>query len=88
VSDLHPTPVRKRLLRAIRDEPGRIYFEAGEVWDKVTAYRVTDKVRQFIAAGWVRALTPEEPRQKGESPLLTYYRVLDAGQKHIEEKKA
>lgn len=81
VNGLYPTPTRKALLRAIYEGYGRIYFEpaANEVWDKVTAYRVTEKIRQFLAADWIRALAPDEERGRGESKLLTYYRLTRFG---------
>lgn len=78
---LYATKTRLALLRAIREGNGRIYFEAGDVFDKVTYTRVTDKVRQMVAHNWVRALTPDEPRGRGETaaPGVTFYRLTDLG---------
>lgn len=79
VNGLFPTKTRLALLRAIHEGNGRIYFEAGDVFDKATYLRVTAKVKEFIDHGWVRALAPDEARGPGESKLLTYYRLADAG---------
>lgn len=87
INGLYPTKTRLALLRAIREGNGRIYFEAGDVFDKVTYTRVTAKVKEFIDHGWVRALTPDEPRGPGESKLLTHYRLTDIGLLVLAEDK-
>lgn len=79
VNGLFPTKTRVALLRLIHDGHGRIYAEAGQVWDKVSYTRVTAMVRAFIRHDWVRALAPDEPRGPGESKLLVYYRLTDIG---------
>lgn len=81
VNGLFPTKTRTALLRAIYDGGGRIYYEpaAKEARDKLTYRRVTDLIRQFIAADWIRALAPGEPRGPGESDLLVYYRLKPFG---------
>lgn len=90
MSDLFPTKTRKALLRAVAEGNGRIYFEAGDVFDKDTYLRVTERMREMVSAGWVRALAPDEPRGRGETsaPGVTFYRLTAEGKKLIEEKKA
>ncbi len=87
VNGLYPTKTRLALLRAIREGNGRIYFEAGDVFDKATYTRVTAKVKELIGHGWVRALAPDEPRGPGESKLLTHYRLTDIGLLVLAEDK-
>lgn len=81
VNGLYPTPQRKALMRLIHEGKGRIRGEAGEVWDVIPWRKVTAKVREFIQHGWVRALSPDEPRGPGETkaPGVTYFRVTDIG---------
>lgn len=81
VNGLFPTKTRIALLKAIHEGNGRIYYEAGDVFDKASYTRVTAKVKEFIDHGWVRALTPNEPRGRGETsaPGVTFYRVTDIG---------
>ncbi|GAA0738470.1 hypothetical protein Drose_04520 [Dactylosporangium roseum] len=81
VNGLYPTPTRKALLRLIAAGGGRIYGEAGQVFDKQTYRRVTAMVKEFIDHEWVRALTPDEPRGRGETTAkgVTYYRLKDFG---------
>lgn len=78
---LYATKTRLALLRAIREGNGRIYFEAGDVFDKATYTRVTARVKEFIQHGWVRALAPDEARGPGETsaPGVTYYRLTSLG---------
>jgi hypothetical protein len=80
VGGLYPTPVRRRLLQAINDGKGRVYFEAGHAWDDTSGRKVTDQVRQMLAAEWIRALAPDEPRGPGEHKARTYYRLLPDGE--------
>lgn len=81
VNGLYPTPARKALLRLIHSGRGRVYGEAGQVWVKETYRRVTAQMKEFIAADWVRALAPDEPRGPGETAArgVTFYRLKDYG---------
>jgi hypothetical protein len=80
VNGLFPTPTRRALLKAIDEGHGRIYYEAGHAWDAATDGRVTEKIRSMLAAKWIRALAPGEPRGPGEHRGRTYYRVLPDGE--------
>lgn len=80
VGGLFPTPVRRALLKAIAEGAGRIYYEAGDAYDNAVGNKVTDKIRSMLAAEWIRALAPDEPRGPGEHRARTYYRVLPAGE--------
>lgn len=77
---LYPTPTRKALLRAIAEGNGRIYHEAGEVWDASIAWRVTERVREVIKAGWVYALPVDAEKGPGELDFRGYYRLHPEGQ--------
>lgn len=80
INGLAATPTRRALLRLIDAGGGRIYGEAGQVFEKQAYRRVTDQVRTFIAHGWVRALAPGEQRGPGENAKnRTYYRVTETG---------
>jgi hypothetical protein len=79
VNGLTATPRRRALLKLIDAEDGRIYGEANQVWDKVPYLRVTAEVKKFLAADWVRALAPDEPRKRGESKHRAHYRLTDYG---------
>lgn len=85
VGGLYPTRTRLALLRAIRDGNGRIYFEAGEVWDNTAGTKVTARAKELLRAGWIRALTPDEPRGPGELPARTYYRLNRPGYDILKE---
>lgn len=88
INGLYPTPVRVRLLVAIRDEPGRIHGHARQAYDDRTGGRVTSRLREMVDAGWVRARTADEPLLKGEwSQTRTYYRLTDLGRAAIERGK-
>ncbi len=65
INGLYPTAARRSLLRAVDQGHGRIYAEAGQVWDVSTAWKVTDRMKQLVAHKWVRALAPDEPRGAG-----------------------
>lgn len=80
---LYPTKTRMALLRAIADSNGRVYYEAGAVWDKALGAKVTARVAEMVNAGWIRALAPDEPRAVGELhvPGRTYYRLTDDGKR-------
>jgi hypothetical protein len=75
INGTYPTPVRLKLVAAIQ-EPGRIYGEAGEVWDKATGYKVTRRVGELVAAKWIEAI-PREGYRDDWSPQRTYFRPAD-----------
>jgi hypothetical protein len=78
---LAATRTRLALLRAINNDPGRVYLDPEEhvVWDASLGMRVTERVREFIRHDWVRALTPDEPRGRGERKERGYYRTTAIG---------
>src|SRR5690349_18437019 len=73
---LYATPTRLRLLEAIADGQGRIYFEANHVWDDAFGIKVTNRVLEMIGAEWITAekVTPAT-RRPGEIVGRTYYRL-------------
>jgi hypothetical protein len=79
LANLYPTRTRLSLLKAVREGQGRVYFEAGQVWDNTAGIKVTARMRELIRAGWVRALKPDEPRGPGEIGPRTYYRIERLG---------
>ena len=79
INGLTPTRTRLALLRAIHNDPGRIYCEDRIVWDLASGLRVTERVREQVTHGWIRALKPGEPRGPGERKDRTYYRVEPVG---------
>jgi hypothetical protein len=76
------TPVRRRILLAVRDEIGRFYLEAGQVYDGKTGRKHTAEFRKLLAAGWVRVARADERRPE-ELKFRTYYRVDDAGERRL-----
>lgn len=76
------TPVRRRILLAVRDEPGRYYLEAKEVHDGKTGRKHTAEFRKLIAAQWLRVAKPEERRPE-ELRFRTYYRLDEAGEQRL-----
>lgn len=78
---LAATRTRLALLRAINNDPGRVYLDPEEhaVWDASLGMRVTERVKEFIRHDWVRALTPDEPRGRGERPGRGYFRLKETG---------
>lgn len=81
VNGLAATRTRRALLRAISDARGRISYDPAEktVWDHDTGIRVTERCRELLAAGWIRALTPGEQRGPNELVFRHYYRLTDFG---------
>jgi alkylation response protein AidB-like acyl-CoA dehydrogenase len=81
VNGLAVTAARRALLRLILAGNGRVYGEAGQVRVHQTYRQVTAEMKKLIAAEWVRALAPDEPRGPGETAAkgVTYYRLKDAG---------
>ncbi len=87
VNGLAATPVRVKLMLAVRDEPGRIYYEpaAKEAHDHSSGLKVTARLKDCVDHGWLRARKPVEPVLKGEwSTTRIYYRVTDLGHAAIE----
>jgi hypothetical protein len=81
MNGLHPTRTRVALLKAIQGGGGDVYCEARVVYAKSLGHRVTERVREQIHHGWIRALEPHEPRGRGETsaPGVTYYRLTEIG---------
>lgn len=75
INGLYPTPVRLKLFAAVR-VPGRIYGEAGEVWDKVTGYKVTRRIGEQVAAKWIEAV-PKDGYRDEWSPQRRYFQAAD-----------
>lgn len=76
------TPVRRRILTAIRDEPGRYYYEADEVWDAKTGRKHTAEFRKLLAAQWIRVARQGE-RLPTEHRFRTYYRLDTDGERRL-----
>ena len=75
INGLYPTPVRLKLIAAL-NEPGRIYGEANEIWDKATGRKVTDAVSTLIKHQWAEAV-PRTGYRADWSPQRTYFRPAD-----------
>lgn len=75
INGLYPTPVRLKLVAAL-DEAGRIYGEAGEIWDKVTGYKVTKRVEELIQHQWAEAV-PRAGYRDEWSPQRNYFQPAD-----------
>jgi hypothetical protein len=87
VNGLYPTRTRLALLRAIHSDPARVYLEDHVVWDLALGMRVTERVRELVKHGWVRALTPGEQRGSREQPNRTYYRIEPLGMQVLAEHR-
>lgn len=85
VNGLKTTSTRVRILKLIRDEPGRIYYEANHVYDRTLGVKVTNRVLEMIGHKWITAekVTPQTKRP-GEYPNVVYYRVAEAGQQVLD----
>lgn len=75
INGLYPTPVRLRLMAAL-DEPGRIYGEAHEIWDKATGFKVSSRVAELVHHDWAEAV-PREGYAADWSQQRTYFRPAD-----------
>lgn len=75
INGVYPTPVRLKLFAAVQ-VPGRIYGEAGEVWDKVTGYKVTARINELLGARWIEAV-PREGYAADWSEQRNYFRPAD-----------
>lgn len=80
-NNLYATKTRVRLLEAIAEGQGRIYYEANHVWDDALGIKVTNRVLEMIGAEWITAekVTPRSKRA-GEIVGRTYYRVSPIGE--------
>jgi len=87
VNGLYPTRTRLALLRAVHDGAGRIYCEDRIVWDLASGLRVTERVREQVQHGWIRALKPDEPRSPGERKDRTYYRLTELGRTVLADQR-
>jgi len=76
INGLYPTPVRLKLFAAVR-VPGRIYREvSGDVYDQVTGYIVTARVKEQIDHQWIEAV-PREGYAADWSPSRGYFQPAD-----------
>lgn len=89
VNGLAATPARRKLLEAIAEGRGRISYDPNEktVYDHETGIRVTNRCREMVTAGWIRALTPDERRGPGEQWFRVYYRLTDLGRTAMGDKR-
>ena len=76
------TRQRERILLAVRDEPGRFYLEAGEVYDAKSGRKYTAEFKKLTAAHWLRVARPDERHPK-ELSFRRYYRLDDEGEKRL-----
>jgi hypothetical protein len=76
-SPLYPTPTRKALLRAIAANDGKVYLEAGEVWDMNRGGKVTARMKEVVNAGWIRAAGPSERPENALSGRKYYVLTSD-----------
>jgi hypothetical protein len=82
---LYATPTRLKLLKAISEGQGRIYFEANHVWDGAFGIKVTNRVLEMIGAGWVVAeKVTAQSKRPGELVGRTYYRLNEIGESVLE----
>lgn len=76
INGLYPTRVRLKLTAAVR-VPGRIYREVnGDVYDSVTGYIVTARVKEQIEHQWIEAV-PREGYAADWSPARGYFQPAD-----------
>lgn len=83
VNGLAVTKTRVKLLQAI-EQPGRIYGEASDIFDKVTGYRVYARVVEFVTHDWVEPVPREEQHRDEWSQSRTYFRLTDLGRQAME----
>lgn len=85
--DLSPTRVRLKLTHAVRDNPGRIYYDpaAKQAYDDQTGRKITSALAEQFRHGWLRPRKAGEPALGGEwSQNRIYYRVTPEGLAAIE----
>jgi hypothetical protein len=89
INGLYPTRTRLALLKAIHAGGGDVYCEAKVVYAKSLGQRVTERVREQIQHGWIRALEPGEARGRGEAsaPGVTFYRLTDIGERVLADDR-
>lgn len=75
INGLYPTPVRLKLVAAL-NEPGRIYGEANEIWDKATGRKVTAAVSMLIQHRWAEAV-PRAGYRADWSNRRNYFQPAD-----------
>jgi hypothetical protein len=76
------TPLRRRILLAVRDEIARFHFEAGEVIDGKTGRKHTAEFRKLLAIHWIRVARQDE-RLPAEHRFRTYYRLDTEGEQQL-----
>lgn len=79
MAELRLTAPRKAILRAIHDEPGRIFFETNEVYDNGRAVRVTAIARYLMLHRLIRVKESSEAPRPHEWKTRIYYRPTAAG---------
>jgi len=83
INGLKPTRHRLALLKAI-EQPGRVYGEANDIFDKVSGSRVYARVLELIQHDWIEPVPREEQHRDEWSQTRTYYRLTDFGRAAIE----
>lgn len=80
INDLAVTRARRALTEAVGEGRGRIYYEpaAKNAYDRLAGVKVTERVRELLAAEWIRVAEPEE-RRVGESATRIHYRLTGYG---------
>lgn len=83
INGLYPTRHRIALLKAVQ-QPGRVYGEANDTFDKVAGSRVHARVKELHSHGWIEPVPHEEQHRDEWSQTRTYYRLTDLGRAAIE----
>jgi hypothetical protein len=86
---LYPTPTRLKLLKAISEGQGRIYFEANHVWDDAHGVKVTNRVLEMIGHKWITAeKVTQHTKRPGEIAQRTYYRLTELGESVLKGQRS
>lgn len=75
------TRQRRAIIRAVKEEPGRIYLEAGEVRDKASDRVITAAVRWLIGNDYLRAKNDTDEDLPDEWTTRKYFRLTADGER-------
>jgi hypothetical protein len=83
VNGLAATPHRRAFCRAVAAHRSRIvyYRSTKEAWDQAENRKVTERLREAHAAGWVEPVPEEDlwPTAMAKEQGLTFYRLTEFG---------
>jgi len=83
VNGLAVTPHRRAFLRAVSAHRSRVVFyrSTKEAWDQAENVKVTARLKEAHAAGWVEPVPEADlwPNANAKEQGLTFYRLTDYG---------